>query len=258
MMKNKSVVLCSYILLCFLGWLGFHRCYLGRYKSAVGIAVINILGLWLLTKYFLLGSLLLSIGITWWLFDFYFVHRIILEMREKVRAYQHERIVAAENYPLISRLLWYIRLSLTLMLSVVVVYQTYILVMNYAGYCHEEKRFLSDQELIEAGVIKAIRELHNDIRTVRKSENLRRVDTSISVPEEYSFGSANDFLQRYPACCELEDANDRNYRGAPTQKEAGNLRAVIKVTFSVNYTNSLSESVAENRQRYYPVGNCGE
>ena len=58
------------IILClFLGHLGIHRFYLGRYKSGAVILILEILG-WL-TSFIYIGYLVLASALIWAVIDFF-------------------------------------------------------------------------------------------------------------------------------------------------------------------------------------------
>tara|TARA_X000000368_G_scaffold389643_2_gene352194 strand:- start:1323 stop:1658 length:336 start_codon:yes stop_codon:yes gene_type:complete len=64
---NGRSLLITLLLWFFLGYLGAHRFYLGKYKSAVAMAILTIVG-WL-TAFIVIGIfILIGVGI-WWVVD---------------------------------------------------------------------------------------------------------------------------------------------------------------------------------------------
>ncbi|MCR4942453.1 MAG: NINE protein [Campylobacter sp.] len=73
----------AYALWLFCGWLGLHRIYLGRFFS--GFAQMALVYIGGSTLYILIGFIFYGIWGIWWLFDVYFVGKIVDENELKQR-----------------------------------------------------------------------------------------------------------------------------------------------------------------------------
>jgi len=68
---NKKSVVLAYLLWWFLGWLGGHRFYTGRYVTAVIALLLWVIGG--ILAYVAIGFLLLIPAALWWLIDAFLI-----------------------------------------------------------------------------------------------------------------------------------------------------------------------------------------
>ena len=75
--------------------------------------------------------------------------------------------------------------------------------LNYTGYCIEEERFLSEEEMLNAAVQKHLR------RTVWTRYKVNGV--SDIARAKLNYGSVEEFLSKHPNCCKLTDKEKVGY-----------------------------------------------
>ena len=80
-MEGRSFVV-AYLLWWFLGALGGHRFYLGRFKTAVTQLLLFSVGA--ITAFVIFGWILLFAWFIWWALDSYFTYRMVIEENERL------------------------------------------------------------------------------------------------------------------------------------------------------------------------------
>jgi hypothetical protein len=126
------------------------------------------------------------------------------------------------------------------------------LVLSYNGYCFNQRRFLSEQEYIDAAVKEAIR--HSSfVQTIIEPGRFRLVSRSI-IP----FRSGREFRTENPDCCKLLPPDIRT-NPSPTlwDRLFGYAATIAVLTYAVKYfddNGALQNGIAT---RYYAVTNCG-
>jgi TM2 domain-containing membrane protein YozV len=68
---NKRSALLAYVIWFFLGWLGLHRLYLGRYTS--GLIMLALFAVSWLLHFVLIGFLGYLIIVPWWVIDAFLI-----------------------------------------------------------------------------------------------------------------------------------------------------------------------------------------
>ncbi|MEM8872195.1 MAG: hypothetical protein AAF848_10145 [Pseudomonadota bacterium] len=120
---------------------------------------------------------------------------------------------------------------------------TAIISANFSGYCFEEHRYLSDEELINGALSRG-----SYIGSARLAFESGKIS---SVP---SFGSKDAFLEAFPDCCEIVGEEHQKNRQPFWRKAVGDFRGYVSISYELDGVND--ENVAFG-PRYVAVTNCG-
>lgn len=146
-----------------------------------------------------------------------------------------------------------LKMTFSCFLLGLVVYAIVHLTMNYSGFCWRQKRWLSKQEIIEAGIDYAL-----------KRENINVAITSpggsitLIVLKGIPYKSRQEFLMLNPGCCSIVEKADEGFRPTFLQKLAGNGRAIVKVNYKFRYLDEVDGNQKVIQHILYPfISNCG-
>jgi hypothetical protein len=127
------------------------------------------------------------------------------------------------------------------------------LVLSYRGFCFSERRFLSEQEYIDAWVDRLIGSKRHTLRVSRPgSVELRSVDV---IP----YQDRSDFYRRNPGCCQTLSrvvGDDLPPLGF-LDKLCGTAARIVSATYTVNHidTDGLTKNTTATALTW--ITNCG-
>ncbi|MEM7494514.1 MAG: hypothetical protein AAF296_14130 [Pseudomonadota bacterium] len=121
---------------------------------------------------------------------------------------------------------------------------TAIISANISGYCFEEHRYLSDEELI-----------HGALSRGPHISSARRAFERGKIPHVPSFGSTDAFYEAFPDCCEIVGEEDQKNRQPFWRKAVGDFRGYVSISFELD---GVKDEKVAFGPRYVAVTNCGK
>lgn len=132
------------------------------------------------------------------------------------------------------------------------------LVANFVGYCEDENRFYSKDELVGVA-IKAILENENAILGSFRSKPIdqEKVLGNEAVQQRELYASVEEFMQENPNCCDLNRKQLPAYEPWLDVRLAGNYRVGLDVQKRLFYTKG-QETIDGKDHIFYAISNCGK
>lgn len=126
--------------------------------------------------------------------------------------------------------------------------------MNYAGYCHAEHRFLSDEEKINL-TIKNILQTYPPVLT----ENAMGAIHSKRPENPVYYADMADFKSINVNCCTItQKTNDgEGYQVSFYSRITGNISGLVHVKYLVRYKDKQGDEVSKLLDAYPAITNCG-
>ena len=126
------------------------------------------------------------------------------------------------------------------------------LVLSYNGYCFSQRRFLSEQEYVDAAIRETIR-YHGFVQRISEPGQLRLVPRRI-VP----YRSLQEFRTGNPDCCKLLPPDTRTLPSPSFCERLFGYAATIAVlTYAVRYFDDNGDIQNDVDTHFYAVTNCG-
>jgi hypothetical protein len=130
--------------------------------------------------------------------------------------------------------------------------------LNYAGYCHKESRFLSDQEMIDIAVAMAL-ERYPFTVAVYDGDGKERKVIDVRAPQDaIRYSSAEEFWKENPSCCALADEVAGKLKMQLIDRLTGSIATFVTVNIKIKYRNKSGEVVVEPLRTYSAISNCGQ
>jgi hypothetical protein len=125
-------------------------------------------------------------------------------------------------------------------------------IFSYSGFCFEKRRFLQDQEYIDA-VIEEIIRRPNYTRIISKPESVHlKPSRVIPYRDKDAFRNAN------PNCCTMVQAvGDKGPETTVWDRLYGRAARLVSVKYRVNFVDDDQTTGNETTTIIYAVTNCG-
>lgn len=133
--------------------------------------------------------------------------------------------------------------------------------MNYAGYCHAEHRFLSDEEKIHSAVQFVLNRYPPSISKqidVNVNGVTQKIDHWYMPENPVMYKDINDFMAINPGCCRLSLRTGEG--GAPSflDRITGYVSTYVLVQFKVRFIDDKHVENFSNGGMAVAVKNCGD
>ncbi|HNE26465.1 MAG TPA: hypothetical protein PLH12_04925 [Pseudomonadales bacterium] len=137
--------------------------------------------------------------------------------------------------------------------------------MNYAGYCHAEGRFLSDQEKIYSAVKYVMP--HSYPRTIKRQRNISingvigKSDYLYENKKPIKYKDEQDFLALNPDCCTLSmkiGEIGEIERPAIIDRVTGYFSTYVTVRFKIRFLDENNKESFGEGSSSVSVTNCGK
>lgn len=138
-------------------------------------------------------------------------------------------------------------------------YATLRLGLNYSGFCHEQRRFMTNQERIEIVVRRILSSYPPTLKTyVTRPDGQRAIQWER--PEKaIPYESVEEFFAVNPDCCEVTLQQHPKQGGTVPLLErlSGDTAANVRVRYQVRYLDENEQLKTEYVESYWAVSNCG-
>lgn len=132
--------------------------------------------------------------------------------------------------------------------------------MNYAGYCHAQNRFLTDQEKIDAGIQYALNRYPPSIRSTRIEvvNGIKKQVTVLKVPEHpVKYRDVAEFKTMNPNCCYLAKVvGEDGLRHPWIDRVSGYFADFAIMSYKIRYMEDGQEKYAAGGMSV-SIANCG-
>lgn len=132
--------------------------------------------------------------------------------------------------------------------------------MNYAGYCHAQNRFLTDQEKIDAGIQFALNRYPPSIRVTQTDmvNGVKKQITVLRVPEHpVKYQDVAEFKAMNPDCCNLSMRTGEGGRPSFIERIFGYVSTYVLVLYKVRYWENGEVKLGDSGMAV-AVKNCGK
>lgn len=136
-------------------------------------------------------------------------------------------------------------------------YLGYLARLTYNGYCHAERKYLTDEEKIRVAVADVIRKYPPPIMQIPVSYGW-----SLDIPENpIYYRDVDDFLEQNPNCCfisrmSLNKGMD-NTEPRFIERATGGVSAFVSMNYAVRYLDVSKTTKSVDVTGYLALSNCG-
>ena len=137
--------------------------------------------------------------------------------------------------------------------SLLVLYLSIIGGLNYTGYCLDEGRRLSTEELnnIAIDFVLAFYPSEVELDLGLKDEK------SVVIKKTITYQSMKEFFEMNRGCCELRNVGKRGNSIDARLKIFGALRGIVRVKYLIRYHEENNTIGSVSSEAFVPVSNCG-
>ncbi len=141
--------------------------------------------------------------------------------------------------------------------SIVAVFLISRLSLNYSGYCHNEGRYLSDQEKIDLAVLHIVSSYPPVIDVYDKSSESDVFVGRISPENPIKYSCVEEFYDENKNCCEISETGKNGVETPLTYKLLGSLDKYVRVEYKVKYKDLSGNMIEVVDTSFVAISNCG-
>jgi hypothetical protein len=139
-----------------------------------------------------------------------------------------------------------IRLAITAVILMVVLAVTAFFALNLSGYCIQQGRYLSDEEMISVAV--------NRLYQSHLAEHKYNEQQGAGLPRLKDYKSVEHFLAENPNCCSFAETGRKGFLPYFYWSWFGSYRTFVKLTYVAEESDAGKEQA---KTIYYLMSNCG-
>lgn len=133
--------------------------------------------------------------------------------------------------------------------------------LNYSGFCWEQKRWLSDEEIIRGAITELLSWKTDTVQPHRFSPSIE-----VNLINETS---VEEFLAKNPECCKISNGDDAVFLEAVSNssdgilvpewdaKLLGQYRNSVAINYTQNYLDSGNHLTSRKKTAFVSMQNCG-
>jgi len=132
--------------------------------------------------------------------------------------------------------------------------------MNYAGYCHKEGRFLSDEEKIHSAIRYVLAGYPPSISNVEVIVNdaFQRGPSWAKPKNTIKYKDVDEFQEINPNCCKLSMVIAEGVRSSFIDRIAGYFSTFVIVRYKVRYFDDNNVEKHNDGGQAVAIKNCGQ
>jgi hypothetical protein len=129
--------------------------------------------------------------------------------------------------------------------------------LNYAGYCHSEGRYLSEQEQIEIAIRDVLASYPPVIDLYEISDGQTNPIGRSKPANPMPYADAVDFQRNNERCCEATETGPELYTIPWSDRVSGDISTLIHLKYLVRYDDRYGNHFSEPVETHVAISNCG-
>jgi hypothetical protein len=144
-------------------------------------------------------------------------------------------------------------------ISIALAYAALRLGLNYSGFCLEQRRYLSDSEMIEIAIERLLRSYPPTLIELVTYPDGRSAHRWFTPERALPYRSVQEFLAVNPDCCEVTMRENPKLGGDISlgMRLLGKTAANVRVRYQVRFLDANGQTITEYVEPYVAISNCG-